>query len=391
MGYASFNNINNGAESKRIEIAAQGGIMAHKLYFAYGSNLNTTDWQRWCREKGLPSNLLSPAGIGFLPDQELVFDYYSSSRRGGALDLKPRAGQLVEGVFFEVEDGGWEVLDRKEGAPNCYEQFDTVALTSDGAELPVTTYRVCENKRAGFVVPTDEYVALVRKGLEEHNLDHAMLDMVSRNETPPLAVHAIFVYGTLMRGECRFSVLAKHGLKCILLAETPGRLLDLGSFPGMLAPNAADQWVQGEFVRLRDIGSALKQLDAIEGFRGFGQPDSLYRRALFDVGVGDGRIRPAWTYLINDHHCGAPAISSGSWRQHQERDEDFIKRLVAAYCAENESQLACVIANRGAFVPMDSLGEVTERLLPLTDAVRARMVSERQLAQATQKWVVTPS
>ncbi|MBX3327204.1 MAG: gamma-glutamylcyclotransferase [Nitrospira sp.] len=362
--------------------------MTHNLYFAYGSNLNTADWQRWCRKNEFPPNLLSPVGIGYLPDQELTFDYYSSSRHGGALNLKPRVGQLVAGVFFEVRNGGWEALDRKEGAPYCYEHFDTVALTSDGTELPVTTYRVRDDRREDFVVPTDEYITLVREGLKEHGLDDAMLDIVSRNETPPLAAYAIFVYGTLMRGECRFSVLAEHGLECILLAESPGRLLDLGSFPGMLVPNAADQWVQGEFIRLRDIGSALKQLDAIEGFRGFGQPDSLYRRALIDVGVGDGRIRPAWTYLINDHHCGAPAIPSGDWRQHQGRRDAFVDRLVATYCAGDEKRLVRLVAKSKPFEPADSPPETTEGFL--ADAVREGIISERQLAQATQKWVAIP-
>jgi len=364
--------------------------MTHKLYFAYGSNLNTKDWQRWCRENKFSPDLLSPLGIGYLPDQELAFDYHSSTRRGGVLDLKPRVGQLVGGVLFEVRDRGWEALDRKEGAPKCYQRFDTVALTSDGREQDVTTYRVCENKRAGFFVdPTDEYIELVREGLNEYELDDAMLSIVARNETPPLVACAIFVYGSLMRGECRFSLLAEHGLECILLAETPGRLLDLGVFPGMLLPNAADQWVHGEFIRLRDIGSALKQLDSIEVFRGFGQPDSLYRRSLIDVGVGDGRIRRAWTYFINDPHCNALSIPSGNWRQRQRQHDAFINRLVAAYCAGDEKRLARLMANSKSFEPTDSSSEENKGFL--ADAMRDGTIAERQLAQATQKWVVIPS
>ncbi|MGE3978992.1 MAG: hypothetical protein AB7F94_15610, partial [Nitrospira sp.] len=108
-----------------------------------------------------------------------------------------------------------------------------------------------------------------------------------------------------------------------------------------------------------------------------------------DVGVGDGRIRRAWTYFINDPHCNALSIPSGNWRQRQRQHDAFINRLVTAYCAGDEKRLARLMAKSKSFEPTDSSSEENKGFL--ADAMRDGTISERQLAQATQKWVVIPS
>ena len=57
------------------------------LYFAYGSNLNETDLDRYCLERALPPIGLESVGLGFLPDRRLAFTHRSSSRGGGVLDV----------------------------------------------------------------------------------------------------------------------------------------------------------------------------------------------------------------------------------------------------------------------------------------------------------------
>lgn len=93
-------------------------------YFAYGSNLNTDDLKRWCERRGKPFPLGRKVAVGHLPDTELVFDYRSVTRGGGALNLRPRKGQLASGVLFEVDARGWDTLDAKEGAPKYHERVD---------------------------------------------------------------------------------------------------------------------------------------------------------------------------------------------------------------------------------------------------------------------------
>ncbi len=364
--------------------------MTNRQYVAYGSNLNADDWRDWCKVHGHDPASIKHIGVCYLPDMELVFDYHSARREGGALDLKPRIGQMVAGVLFEVTEKGWKALDAKEGHPNSYERFDTVALLTDGEQIPVTTYKVrADRRQEGFVKPHSDYVSVVRAGLKAYGLPEFVLDAAASNKAPGFTTDAVFVYGTLMRGESRFSRPSAHGLTCALLAEMPGRLLDLGAYPGLLPPTGPDQWVEGEFIRVRDIGPGIADLDAIEGFRGFGEPGSLYRRALVEVGVGDGRTRLAWTYFLADEHTNAPVIPSGSWRASRSRRDAFIERLIAAYADGDEPRLAAAV---DGLDPFSGHGKqtLTEHRESLANAVRRGAVSERKMAMAAGRWVVVP-
>ena len=192
----------------------------------------------------------------------------------------------MPGVIFEVLSGGWKALNAIEGAPHFYEQFGAVAIDSVGEEVSALTYRVCSHRVQPFVRPNSEYVDVVINGMDEYDLGDSLVSAAAKNEETPFLVNALFTYGTLMWGESRFSLLRRYGLICSLLAETSGRLLDLGSFPGLVKPNRPDDFVQGDFIRVHNIGDAINELDRIERFRGFGQPESLYRRTLNKVAVG---------------------------------------------------------------------------------------------------------
>ena len=102
------------------------------LYFGYGSNLDEQDWRQYWNKKDRSVAFPEPVGPAWLPDHELAFDYHSKSRGGGALNVRPRVGQVVEGYLFRLSVEEWRALDEKEGAPYCYEKFDATALLSDG-------------------------------------------------------------------------------------------------------------------------------------------------------------------------------------------------------------------------------------------------------------------
>ena len=97
------------------------------VYFAYGSNLDWQNWSEFCARHGADPHCMKPIEPAFLPDVELVFNYRSVLREGGALNIRPRKGQVVHGMLFEVTDRGWEVLDRKESvAAGCYARTQSV-------------------------------------------------------------------------------------------------------------------------------------------------------------------------------------------------------------------------------------------------------------------------
>ena len=57
------------------------------MYFAYGSNLDDEDWGRFCKKNDLSVDGIVPIGPAILPDHELVFNVYSNTRGGGALNI----------------------------------------------------------------------------------------------------------------------------------------------------------------------------------------------------------------------------------------------------------------------------------------------------------------
>jgi gamma-glutamylcyclotransferase (GGCT)/AIG2-like uncharacterized protein YtfP len=368
--------------------------MSQNLYFAYGSNLNLSDLNAWLERNGYSPDLLEFHSPACLPDFEPAFTYRSASRGGGVLSIRERTGSIVEGVLFKVREGGWEALDSKEGAPRCYKRQTVTVLKPNGAAIQAVTYRVTPRNESRFVAPTDDYVSVVRAGMKRWGISQQALTASSRDRNPPLA-DGLFVYGTLLRGGSRFSLLAEHGIRSVVLAETFGQLADLGQYPAIFNLDSRDELVQGELVRMRNPQSLLQLLDVVEGFRGFGVRGSLFKRTRLMVHAGDGRLRHAWTYYmdtdsLNSGTTEAMTIPSGNWRVRCGTHERFIDRLVAEHVSNNERSLAERLAGQLPFSFMDRQ-VATDSLLPLKDAILNGRLSERRLAQVSGCWTANPA
>lgn len=363
--------------------------MSTQLYFAYGSNLNQQDFHAWCKRRNYPKGLLRFRSVAQLPDFDLAFTHRSNTRGGGVLDLQDRPGQLVQGVLYEVDEEGWMALDEKEGAPLAYQRVDVSVMDDRGNSIIASTYRVAPNRKERFVQPTPEYVRIVEAGLNHWGLSTETL-IAAASDRPTSCPDGFFFYGTLMRGEQRFSALQPFGIECVLLASTFGRLLDLGAFPGLVDTEETESTVQGEFVRLREPEKAIRVLDAIEGFRGFGRTGSLYRRTRIGVDVGDGRIRDAWTYCLESGADQAAPIDSGDWRAHRGQQKRFLSQLAAVHSQGNEEYLAQRIASTDPFRFGLPVTQAVQSLLPLDRSLASGLLSERKLAQASGLWAAIP-
>lgn len=144
----------------------------------------------------------------------------------------------------------------------------------------------------------------------------------------------LFVYGTLRPG-------AGHALHPVLLRETefvaraslPGRLYDLGHYPGAIpdtvmnpllqaAPDRqARGWVSGDLYRLVAPQVLLPVLDRYEGCTSPEDQTPVdlpaeYRREVCTVWQEDGSTCAAWVYVYNRPCDGLAVIDSG----------DFLKR-----------------------------------------------------------------
>jgi gamma-glutamylcyclotransferase (GGCT)/AIG2-like uncharacterized protein YtfP len=261
---------------------------------------------------GRPSAITGDGLAAFLPDHELAFDYYSPSRKGGVLDLRPSVGKLVPGALFEVSESSLKTLDLKEGVPLIYRRVEKKVLVADGREFLAVAYEVApEYRSATPVPPSDAYLGIVAAGLADFAHDERMLRAAARGETGPFLASGLFVYGTLLRGGSRHAELKRcGGVWSTVPATAAGTLLDCGAFPGMIA--GPEGTVHGEVVELRDVPLAFAHLDGVEGFEGFEASRALFRRALITVDAGEGAPQLAWTYLWagGPKH---PRIASGDW------------------------------------------------------------------------------
>ena len=121
-----------------------------------------------------------------------------------------------------------------------------------------------------------------------------------------MAVDLLFTYGTLMRGFRLHRLLAGRA-EYVGDAQVSGRLVDLGSYPGALAPSADAGVIRGELYRVGDP-ALWGVLDSAEG--------PQYHRREVTVRCGDGRERAAYIYWYVAPLDGTVPIPGGDYRAH---------------------------------------------------------------------------
>ncbi|HEV8432416.1 MAG TPA: gamma-glutamylcyclotransferase family protein [Thermoanaerobaculia bacterium] len=130
----------------------------------------------------------------------------------------------------------------------------------------------------------------------------------------------LFVYGTLRRDPRHemFHLLAKHA-RYLGEATVPGRLFDLGEYPGMIWPDERNS-VLGEIyeVEADHWDDVIHRLDEYEGCGPSDPSPHEYRREVVIARLSDGKAIPAWAYVLNQSPAGMREIQSGdyvSWRE----------------------------------------------------------------------------
>ena len=139
----------------------------------------------------------------------------------------------------------------------------------------------------------------------------------------------------------------------------------------------------------REGGDRGNCIDSVEGFDGY-HKDSLYHRVPTTVDAGDGRVRPAWTYVLADPDQTQPVITSGNWRQHLGHYQSFMQSLLETHCGDDEGKIIQSLASRIPFSMGGDHDEVVQSLTPLLESFIDGTVSERRLAQQTGTWVCLP-
>ena len=103
-----------------------------------------------------------------------------------------------------------------------------------------------------------------------------------------MAPDRLFLYGTLLPGLVRPPLDALVArLTPLGPATVPGRLYDLGPYPGLVLHNEPASYVQGELFALPDDPAVLKALDDYEG-------DCSYHRVECRATTADGGRAACW-------------------------------------------------------------------------------------------------
>ena len=280
-----------------------------KIYFGYGSNLNEADWDS--TGKYLPwSEALTILEPAFLLDYVPVYHYYSNGRKGGALDVYPHIGGVVEGMLFIPTNEGWNDVDEKEGSPHFYIQTQVEVQTKSREILSALTYTVIPSKqKKEFIAPTKKYAELVESGMMDLGLNPTGQNAAAKNEQYAGICEHVFVYGTLRQGHGRENLMITGRKKPSIKGKIRGDLVDLGEYPGL---KDGDGEVVGELHSYDDVTSVLNRLDQIEGFYRHNSQKNLFERILCDVETTNGSVQ-AWTYRWTD--STGYIINSGDWNQ----------------------------------------------------------------------------
>jgi AIG2-like family len=138
------------------------------LYFAYGSNMASSQLAAW----GTHHRAL---GAAELPGHRIAFLRRSIRWQAGAADIVPDPRDSVWGVLWELPFGTGD-LDRKEAAGDAYRRR-AVTVRLNGETVTAMAYEVIE-KEPREVPPRREYLDLMLAGAREHGLPETWLQRI---------------------------------------------------------------------------------------------------------------------------------------------------------------------------------------------------------------------
>ena len=125
----------------------------------------------------------------------------------------------------------------------------------------------------------------------------------------------LFVYGTLRAFVATTAGARLRRHACLVgMARVPGRLYDLGRYPGLLPPRRAGEWVTGELYRLRNPRLTLRGLDRYESGARPAPPRFVRERAI--AYLASGARRRVWLYRFLGPVRAQRRIAGGDYERH---------------------------------------------------------------------------
>jgi len=345
---------------------------------AFGSNTNLDDLDSYALANGYPAGCLRFSRLVNAPDHKLAFTKYSKGRGGGVLDLIHSVGYVTSAALFYANETGLELLRKKEGVPRHYVEKKITVIDAGGGEIQALTYVVAPDQKERFVRPSEKYLKICKTGFEKLGICTNELEAAAENKTvKPLS--ALYAYGTLMRGEPRFEMIAKHGLSCALTAFCFGKLSTNGLYPSLNLEG--DGFSRGDYYVSNDIAGLLSVTDQIEGFKGFNAKENLFRRTCVQIDVGGLGQRFAWVYVKDDEFD--TKLLKNDWRVFRGTRQSFSEALLDAHEVGTVNFYEKLTGNYARFSNIETL-ERGEVISLLKDEMS---LTERTMAQVSNNWL----
>ena len=133
-----------------------------KLYFAYGSNMNTNQMAFRCPDAQVIDTVR-------LENYRLAFR--SNGGGKGVATILPEQGSFVDGVLWQISPKDEQSLDYYEGFPVLYGKETVSVRTSDGKQIPVMAYTMNAPYRDVPALPSWEYLNGIITGCCQHQID----------------------------------------------------------------------------------------------------------------------------------------------------------------------------------------------------------------------------
>jgi gamma-glutamylcyclotransferase (GGCT)/AIG2-like uncharacterized protein YtfP len=129
--------------------------------FVYGTEMNHQELLKWLQSNDFDESLVLDAAPAIIEDYDYAWNYFSPSRKGGAVNLEQHKNARVYGLLLEIEDSALAAFDRKEGHPVYYSRGANriaVKRSDNGAMVYAWVYRAKPNRDGRRDIwPTREY------------------------------------------------------------------------------------------------------------------------------------------------------------------------------------------------------------------------------------------
>ncbi len=161
--------------------------MSTDFVFAYGSNMNSSDLRSWLERNGFDSSLVVGRKLAILDGYDYVWNFYSSGRAGGAVNLEPKEKSSVCGVLIELDTSLLKAMDRKEGHPffHARQRVKVRLLDQEGTETVLAWVYLAKPNKGDRrdIWPTRPYKKIVLDGAVEMGLPQECIEKIRAWQT----------------------------------------------------------------------------------------------------------------------------------------------------------------------------------------------------------------